>query len=137
MDKSDRKSTMTDLEDLSLIDRHEKEHYQPQSLKSRLKLSVNSFLRRPSPFNFRIVKPDNPSFPRSLFPPTNIMNNNKYTLFNCLFLFLYYEFSMFSNFYYLLLCVTQFFNVLKVGWLKRLSDQLSSPFGHDPCLQSS
>lgn len=68
----------------------------------------------------RIVKINERPYPRFLTESSNKIDNTKYNVFNFVFLFLYYEFSQFSNLYYLLLSVSQFFEPLQVGDITRL-----------------
>ena len=111
-------------EEILLLADTEKEHHQPQTLKSRLRLSFLSTFSKKFTLDTRTIKFNTPPFPRFLNNETNYTDNNKYKWYTFLFLFLYYEFREFSNFYYLILCITQFFEPLQVGGLKRIQDQL-------------
>lgn len=54
--------------------------------------------------------------PRYQFPP-NVVNNQKYTWWNFIFLFLYHEFKFFFNLYFLVVALSQFVPILRVGFL--------------------
>lgn len=107
----------------------EKQFYRPQSFCSRLRLQMKSGRRRPNSLGYRIVKPRSRPYPSLLFEPSNRVDNTKYTWYNFVLLFLYFEFSQFSNLNYLLLCVSQFFPALKVGGLTRLPGVLHHAAG--------
>ena len=51
----------------------------------------------------------------TLFP--NIIRNQKYNVISLLPLVIFHQFSLFSNQFYLLMAVSQFFDALKVGFL--------------------
>lgn len=112
-------SNVQNTEETLLLSHVEKERYEPQDLKSRVKLSLKSTFNKTFSLASRTIKFDMPPFPRFLNNETNYIDNNKYKWYTFLFLFLYYEFREFSNFYYLLLCITQFFEPLQVGGIKR------------------
>ena len=73
--------------------------------------------RRKAQYNlqFRVVKPQ-----RLLYPPVpndNTIKNTKYNLITFLPVFFFNQFKYFFNFYYLCLCLSQFVNELKIGFL--------------------
>lgn len=103
-----------------LLEENEKEHYRNQSLFSRMQYSFKSTFDKQFQLDKRVLKLSKKPYPRYLNNQTNVINNKKYTWYNFIFLFLYYEFSEFSNFYYLLLCITQFVDILQVGKLIRI-----------------
>lgn len=103
----------------------DKEYYAPQSLWSQFKLQMKNPRQRSLDSEYRIVKPGKPAYPRVLFGASNKVDNTKYKWYNFMLLFLYFEFSQFSNLNYLLLCVSQFFPALKVGGFIRLLDIVS------------
>lgn len=121
-DKSNNESTV--------LDPSEKRYYKPQSLWSRFKLQMESSKHQPLYNGYRIIKPGQPPYPRILFGSSNKVDNTKYKWYNFIALFLYFEFSQFSNLNYLLLCVSQFFPTLKVGILIRISNIIHNAIGY-------
>lgn len=99
-----------------LLSEFETEKYIEQDFKSRIKYSFNSIFKKDFEVRNRIIKFNKKPYPHFLNNETNYIDNNKYKWYTFIFLFLYYEFREFSNFYYLILCVTQFFDVLAVGF---------------------
>ena len=76
-------------------------------------------------FNFQIsnqlidklyVKPFQKCYPRGLWMTQNVIDNTKFSWYSFIPIFLYMEFSDFSNLYYLLLTATQFIPALSVGF---------------------
>lgn len=66
-------------------------------------------------FHHRVVKPK-----RMMYPPVptdNHIKNTKYNLITFLPGFFYNQFKYFFNFYYLCLCLSQFVEELKIGFL--------------------
>lgn len=59
---------------------------------------------------------DGKLFPESIKEP-NLIVNSKYTFFSFLPLVLYNQFKYFFNLFYLLIALSQFINMLKVGFL--------------------
>ena len=55
-------------------------------------------------------------YPGNINEP-NLITNSKYTLFSFLPLVLYYQFNYFFNLFYLIIALSQFINMLKVGFL--------------------
>ena len=113
------------------FDPTEKQYYKQQSIWSRLKLQINRYKNQDVTSHYRIVKPGKAHFPRVLFDISNKVDNTKYKWYNFMLLFLYFEFSQFSNLNYLLLCVSQFFPALKVGRFTRLFDIVHNPFSNN------
>ena len=67
-------------------------------------------------FTKRVIKPKG----RRTYPPcytTNKVDNMKYGFLFFIPKFFYQQFKYFFNFYYLCLCVSQFFPSLKIGFL--------------------
>ena len=64
----------------------------------------------------RIIKPKIGYYPRGLLLSSNELNNTKFSFYSFIFIFLYFEFSDFSNVYYLLLTLTQFVPAFEVGF---------------------
>jgi len=54
----------------------------------------------------RIIRAGKGVYPRGIFLTSNQINNTKFTWYTFIFVFLYQEFSDFSNMYYLMLTVT-------------------------------
>lgn len=108
-----------DNENRVLLEENEKAHYHTMSSFAKMRNSLKKLFNKDFTFEKRIVKMHKKPYPRYLNNETNLVDNTKYTWFNFIFLFLYYEFSQFSNFYYLLLCITQFIGPLQVGLLNR------------------
>lgn len=108
----------------SILDPSEKQYYKVLSFWSRIKHQLKGSTRIMKENHFRIIKPNNPPYPRRLINISNKVDNTKYKWYSFVLLFLYFEFSQFSNLNYLLLCVSQFFPALKVGKLIRILDFL-------------
>lgn len=73
--------------------------------------------RRKAQYDFhnRVVKPG-----RQIYPPIsndNTIKNTKYNVITFLPVFFYNQFKYFFNFYYLCLCLSQFVDELKIGFL--------------------
>jgi hypothetical protein len=57
---------------------------------------------------------------KTCFPPiyqSNYLDNQKYNVLTFLPVFLWNQFKYFYNFYYLVICVSQFFPIFKIGLL--------------------
>ena len=106
----------------------EPEKYSSSKFSSRLSATWKKLLNKDYDFASRIIKPHKDPYPKYLLQPDNRIDNTKFAWYNFVVLFLYYEFSQFSNFYYLLLTISQFFKPLQVGGLKRLLDILCRSF---------
>ena len=104
--------------------------YQQFTFYQRLSATWKKLIRKNFSFENRIIKPNYVPYPRYLFNPDNKIDNTKFTWYNFIPLFLYYEFSQFSNFYYLLLTITQFFKPLQVGFIIRIFDFVHRTFDH-------
>ena len=108
----------------------EAQKYKNPSFFSRLSATWKKLMNKDFDFESRVIKPQKPPSPAYLFQPDNNIDNTKFTWYNFIFLFLYYEFSQFSNFYYLILSISQFFKPLQVGRLMRIHDILYRPVDH-------
>ena len=95
-----------------LLDETLKSEFQKQSFFSKLKYS----LKKKNNLHKYYLKPFQGYSPHGIFKETNKVNNTKFNYLTFIFVFLYYEFSDFSNFYYLLLTLTQFYPPLSVGF---------------------
>lgn len=126
---SEREKSSSESEGLNPLER---QYYKEQSFWSRLKLQLKGKDRRLNSLGYKIVKPNRKQYPCRLVPSTNKIDNTKYTWYNFIVLFLYFEFSQFSNLNYLLLCISQFFPALKVGRLTRLHGIVHSTVSHNP-----
>ena len=106
------KDIISEGEEKLFLDDTLKANYKKPSLMEKLKYS----LKKRNQYEKYYIKPFNNYSPRGFSIENNKVNNTKYTYINFLFLFLFYEFSDFSNFYYLLLALTQFYPPLEVGF---------------------
>ena len=101
-----------ETEENKLLDDSQKGEFVKQSIFSKLKYS----LTKKNNIHKYHLKPFEGYSPHGLFTETNKVNNTKYNFLTFIFVFLFYEFSDFSNFYYLLLALTQFYPPLEVGF---------------------
>lgn len=70
---------------------------------------------RPIP-EARVIYLDGNLYPLSITEP-NLISNTKYTMISFLPLVLYHQFRYFFNLFFLLIALSQFINMLKVGFL--------------------
>lgn len=119
-----------------LLDRGETELYARQSFSARLRNSFERAFSRRFALHRRVIKIDAAPYPGFLSERSNMIDNTKYSAFNFVFLFLYYEFSQFSNLYYLLLSASQFFRPLQVGTLTRLQSIIHFTISNHPLFQT-
>lgn len=73
------------------------------------------FKPRPIP-EARVIYMDGNIYPANINEP-NVINNSKYTVISFLPLVLYHQFRYFFNLFFLLIALSQFINMLKVGFL--------------------
>ena len=89
-----------------------KRHYIEPSFREKIKFTFRRGKIPPE----RFINPGVGFYPRGLFLSSNQTDNTKFTWYTFLPIFLYQEFSDFSNVYYLILTMSQFINVLSVGY---------------------
>ena len=82
----------------------------------RLKLSIKLSLSRNFQLSEKIVSPFRGESPETLIANSNKVDNCKYSWYSFVPLFLFNEFRQFSNLYYLLLCLSQFYPPFQVGF---------------------
>ena len=71
--------------------------------------------KRPIPQK-RVIYLDGKYFPVNLNEP-NIINNSKYTIISFFPLVLYHQFRYFFNLFFLIIAISQMFDMLRVGFL--------------------
>jgi len=64
----------------------------------------------------RIIYLDGNLYPLSITEP-NVINNSKYSILSFFPLVLYHQFRYFFNFFFLVIALSQFVDMLKVGFL--------------------
>lgn len=87
---------------INLIDKRKYSNFKKPYFWERLKFSISKKHLNRDLF----IKPFEGVYPRGLFQSINEINNTKFSVFSFLFIFLYMEFSDFSNIYYLFLTIT-------------------------------
>jgi phospholipid-translocating ATPase len=76
-----------------------------------------SLFIRPRPIpEARVIYMDGNIYPANINEP-NVINNSKYTVVSFFPLVLYQQFRYFFNLFFLLIALSQFINMLKVGFL--------------------
>ena len=97
---------------INLIEKRKYSNFKKPYFWEKLKFSIS---KQKTNINL-FIKPFEGVYPRGIFESKNEINNTKFSVFSFIFIFLYMEFSDFSNIYYLFLTITQFFPLLSVGF---------------------
>lgn len=82
----------------------------------RLKLSLKQKFSRNFQLREKFIWPFKGEMPATLIASSNKVDNCKYSWYSFVPVFLFNEFRQFSNLYYLLLCLSQFYPPFQVGF---------------------